>query len=314
MAGQVSITITPNWLLHDAHVLLGSFWEFNRIVGLLADPPADQPAFHVVIPSLPGFAFSSLPPTKEWTMEDNARVFDHLMTGVLGYSSYMAEGGDWGSLVATYLGTDKFPACKLLDFTACAARPTLGAFLTLPFFLLPTSWRQWLYGKVYSEDELEDFSRMGRFMKSGMGYFAQQATRPLTIGYALNDSPLGILAWIGEKYQELIDPNILPTATDFILATTSLYFLTNSFATSTLPYHDNTKTFSEVLRITKPYGVSQYPYDVLNYPVSWIRAQHPNLVFARRHRRGGHFPGYEVPELLAADLREIASGRKHLLV
>lgn len=295
-----------------AHFHKGSFWEFHRVVEMLRDPPADQPAFHIVVPSLPGFAFSSAPPRKGWDMEDNARIFDHLMTGVLGYSSYMVQGGDWGSLVSLHLGTDKFPACKLLEITAVPGNPTLGALLTLPFFLLPTSWRSWLYSKIYTAEDIADLSRSKSFITTGSGYFVQQLTRPFTIGYALNDSPLGILAWIGEKYRDLLDPEVLPTATKFILTTVSLYYLTNSFATSTLPYHENTKTFSQKIRMTKPYVTARYPYDVTNFPKGWIKAQHPRMLYRRIHQRGGHFPGFETPDLLAADLWELVTSQRAL--
>ena len=242
-------------------------------------------------------------------MGDNARIFDHLMTGVLGYSSYMASAGDWGALVCLNLGSDKYPACKALELTGCPAQPTFGALLTAPFFLLPTSWRKWLYSKIYSGDELFDFARVGHFITTGTGYYIQQMTHPLTIGYAVNDSPLGILAWIGDKYHDLVDPDIFPEATDFIITTVSIYFLTQTFATATLPYAENVKSYGERMVITKPYGFSRFPFDVLNFPVSWVRAQHPKLILTRSHQRGGHFPGFEVPDLLADDIRAVVSSQ-----
>ncbi|THG99743.1 hypothetical protein EW026_g2667 [Hermanssonia centrifuga] len=290
----------------------GSFWEFHRVIELLTNPPSGRPAFHVVVPSLPGFGFSSPPPKKDWSMGDNARIFDHLMTGVLGYKQYMAEGGDFGALIATHLGTDKYPACKFLNVVSPTAQAPLGALSTLPFFLLPTSWRQWLYGKIYSEDELRDFERNGKFIKNGLGYFVEQATRPLTIGYALYDSPVGILAWIGEKFKEHVDPEILPGCTRFILTTVSLYYLTRTFTTSTLPYFENVVALSQRLVITKPFGSSRFPHDVGSVPMSWIKRQHPQFVSLRRHDRGGHFPGFEVPDLLAEDLQHMAENHRTL--
>ena len=308
MAGRVSSIIFH--LLHDALILAsGSFWEFHRVIPFLTNPPEDQPAFHVVVPSLPGFGFSSAPPKKQWTMADNARILDHLMTGVLGYSSYMASGGDWGSLIVVNLGTDRYPACKLLELTTCNGQPTFWAMLTLPFFLLPTSWRNWLYSKIYTEDELHDIARSKSMAMNGMGYFLEQATRPCTIGYAINDSPIGILAWIGEKYHDLMDPEHVPGATEFILTTVSLYFLTGSFTTSTLPYHENS---FKTIRMTKPFGGSRFPYDVFNFPMGWMKAHHRKMVFSRVHHRGGHFPGYEMPEELATDLRDLVSSQSGL--
>ncbi|KAI0811090.1 epoxide hydrolase N terminus-domain-containing protein, partial [Irpex lacteus] len=185
--------------------------------------------------------------------------------------------GDFGALVATYLGTNEYPSCKLLNICATPANPTICALLTLPFWLLPVTWRQWLYSKIYTEDERKGLSRVRDYLKTGLGYFIEQATQPMTIGYALHDSPIGLLAWIGEKYKELVDPEVLPAATNFILTTVSLYYLTGSFVTSTLPYHENTKTFSKTLRIVKPLGVSHFPYDCLNVPLGWIKSQHRNV-------------------------------------
>jgi hypothetical protein len=245
-------------------------------------------------------------------MGDNARVFDHLMTGVLGYPSYMAEGGDWGSLITSQLGTDRYPACKVVELTGCAAPPTFGAMLTLPFFLLPTSWRQWLYSKIYTEQELHDFARTKAAISNGMGYFHEHATRPYTIGYAISDSPIGLLAWIAEKYHDWMDPEVLPGATDFILTTVSIYFLTGTFATSAMPYRDN--SFKDTIRITKPFGASRFPYDILVMPFSWAKAQHRKVIFTRSHQAGGHFPAFEVPDLLASDLRDIGASQRGLFV
>lgn len=292
---------------------LGSFWEFHGIIEHLTNPPPDQPAFHVVIPSLPGFGFSSPPPKKLWTMSDNARILDHLMTGILGYPSYMAQGGDWGSIICTILGSTNFPACKLINLNMCSTPPPIKALLTLPLFLLPTSWRQYIYSWIYSEEELRDFSRTVGFMKNGMGYFVQQLTRPMSIGYALYDSPIGILAWIGEKYKEHIDPELLPHLTQDILTTLSLYYLTHTIHTAALPYRENQALYGRNMVITKPFGLSTFPYDIFVSPVSWVRAVHgEKLVFMKRHEKGGHFAALEVPELLAGDLREMVKENRAL--
>ena len=278
----------------------------------LTNPPADQPAFHVVVPSLPGFGFSSGPPRKGWTMEDNARVLDQLMTGVLGYPAYMAEGGDFGGFICLYLGSDRYPACKLLDVIQAPLPPPPSLWLTLPFFLLPTKWRKWLYSWVFSEEELADFARNGAFLKNGMGYYVEQTTRPFSIGYALYDSPIGLLAWIGEKYREFGDPEV--DFTHFILTTVSIYYLTRSFPTSALPYGENTDAYSKRLVITKPYGSSRFAYDILHVPNSWVKARHPKQVFYRRHQRGGHFPSFDAPALLTQDLRDMVAANRALFV
>jgi len=258
-------------------------------------------------------------------MKDNARIFNTLMTSILGYSSYMAEGGDLGAIVTTILGTLEYPACKMVHLCGSVNPPPplsmLGLGLSL---LLPSSFRMWLLRKIYSEDERNDFSRSWNFLKTGMGYYLQQQTRPFTIGYAISDSPLGILAWAGEKYHELVDPEIYaqPSIREDILTTITLYYLTSSFATSALPYKENASQFSErPLVISKPYGLSRFPFDILVMPVSWIQAAHrgwpwssegSECVFVRRHEHGGHFPGLEVPEELAKDLRAMAEQNRAL--
>ncbi|KAL4251319.1 peptidase S33 family protein [Abortiporus biennis] len=286
-----------------SHGWPGTFWDFHKILKSLTDPPSNHPAFHVVIPSLPGFGFSS-PPPKEWTMADNARVINVLMTGVLGYDSYMAQGGDLGGVITANLGTPKFPACKLINLNGVGFPPPFTALLTLPLFLFPTSFRKWIYSKIYSEEERDDFYRSIQFLKKGFAYFLQQATRPMTIGYALYDSPIGILSWIGEKFPELMDPDVSPSLTHDILTTISIYYLTRTIHTAALPYLQNFQSVQDPI-VTKPYGLSRFPHDVFMLPISWIHAKFKNLVFVRRHDHGGHFPALEVPDLLVGDLREM---------
>ena len=258
-------------------------------------------------------------------MKDNARVLNTLMTAILGYSSYMAQGGDWGSFITTILGTSAFPACKIINLNMTVSRPPALSMFGLGLSLfLPTSLRMWLFSKIYSEDERRDFSRSWDFFKTGLGYYLQQQTRPFTIGYAIGDSPLGVLAWVGEKYYEHIDPDIYaqPSIKEDILTTVMLYYLTGSFATSALPYKENVAQFSEPpLVISKPYGLSRFPYDIFVMPVGWIQAANRGCpwskeggkcVFVRRHEHGGHFPGLEVPEELAKDLRAMAEQNKAL--
>jgi len=334
--GAIPVILTHGWPgLHrpcpfahpsDNQIIIGSFWEFHNIIPYLTSPPSSSdPAFHVVIPSLPGFTFSSPPPRKDWRMKDNARILNTLMITILGYSSYMAQGGDWGSLVTTILGTHEFAACKLINLNMTVSRPPPLSMLGLGLSLfLPTSLRMWLFSKIYSEDERRDFSRSWDFLKTGMGYYLQHLTRPFTIGYAIGDSPLGVLAWLGEKYYEHIDPDIYvqPSIKEDILTTVTLYYLTNSFATSAIPYKENASQFSEPpIVISKPYGLSRFPYDIFVMPVSWIRSAHrgwpwskegSECVFVRRHEHGGHFPGLEVPEDLANDLRAMAEQNRGL--
>lgn len=296
-----------------SHGWPGTFWEFNRIINLLSNPPPGEPAFHVVIPSLPGFGFSSPPPKQGWTMKDNARVFDRLMVGVLGYPSYMAQGGDWGSWVTCALGSPGYPNCKMVNLNLLPARPPATAFFSLLPFLLPVSWRTWMLSKVYTDQERADFSRTGRLLKHGMGYFAQQATRPTTVAYAMSDSPIAILAWIGEKYSgEFSDPSVVPHLTEDILTTLSIYFFTQTLGTAGLPYRESLSIMMDKITLSKPVGSSRFPYDVMLFPMSWLRSAYPSIFYYKRHENGGHFAALEVPDLLAGDLRQMVKLKRDL--
>lgn len=246
-------------------------------------------------------------------MKDNARIFDHLMTGILGYSSYMAQGGDWGSWITCALGGPGYPNCKMINLNGAPVRPPMTAFLALPVFLLPASWRSWIFSMVYTDEERADFSATGRFLKHGMGYYIQLATRPMTVSYAMTDSPIAILAWIGEKYaSEVSDPSIMPTLAHHILTTLSIYFFTRTLGTSGIPYRENMAIAGDKIVLVKPVGISRFPYDILLSPLSWLKSAYPTIFFVNRHKNGGHFAALEVPDLLGGDLREMVKSKRSL--
>ncbi|KAJ0419605.1 alpha/beta-hydrolase [Aspergillus carlsbadensis] len=282
----------------------GSFLEFVPIINNLtkeATTAAGKPvAFDVIVPSLPGYAFSSVPPM-EWTNADTARVFNTLMTKVLCYDTYATFGTDWGAGVAY----------SLYDRFNTTVRAAHLAFL--PF--LPLTSEQLAAENITLSSPLEEFEQAiaEEWTRSGSGYFVEQSTKPNTIGLALQDNPVGQLAWIGEKFLNWSDPNAgtqpsVLTHTE-ILRSVSLYYLTESFASSVLTYAQNSEGFATVYtkaNTDAPLLFSAFKYNVAFWPPAVVERV-GNLVSYSNHESGGHFPGIDNPPALLADLREIAS-------
>ncbi|KAI0106267.1 Alpha/Beta hydrolase protein [Nemania sp. FL0031] len=260
-------------------------------------------SFHVVIPSLPGFTFSSAPPAN-WTLDDTARVFNTLMTEVLGYKTYAAHGTDWGSNVA-YSLYDNFN-------TTVRAAHLLG----IPF--LPLSPDQFAkYNITLNEDEQFQENLVLAFQATASGYSIEQSTKPNTVGLALYDNPVGQLAWIGEKYIEWSDPRAgTPPSVlthDHILREVSLYYMTQSFVSSVFTYAQNTASFKASYtkaQTDAPMLFSSFKYNYAFWTkqvTSWVG----NLVLYNYHDFGGHFPALDNPPAVIDDIREIGNYWSH---
>lgn len=199
----------------------GSFYEFDRVVDDLVNPanPEDA-AFDVVVPSLPGFCWSSSPPRRGWTLQDTARIFNKLMIQ-LGYTSYVVQAGDWGSFVAREMGA-RFSECKAVHLNFC------------PVSLTPEDVDLTPREKKVAE-------RQHNWLDKHLGYAVCMRNRPHTIGVALADNPIGILAWVGEKYEEAVAPDALLDSKwdEAILVQASLYYFTDCIMPSMLPYYEN---------------------------------------------------------------------------
>jgi epoxide hydrolase len=269
----------------------GSIAEFIDLVDELADPKdADAPAFHVVVPSLPGFGYSDKPATTGWGTEKIAAAWVELM-GRLGYGKFAAQGGDWGGVITTVLG-GRFPAHVLGIHTTTAQAPpgmtTDG---------LTTTERKWT-------EETRDFWRYHA------AYAKQQATRPQTIGYSLVDSPIGLLAWILDKFAEWTDTEDSPFETisrDRLLDDVTLYWLTRTGASSARIYyesHGGVNAVDPQLRVDVPSAISMYPRDIEKCPRSWAQERYRQIVRWGSPETGGHFPSLEVPEYFVKDLQE----------
>ncbi|KAL6857303.1 Alpha/Beta hydrolase protein [Trichoderma novae-zelandiae] len=280
----------------------GSFLEFLPLVKDLTNeaktPTGKSVAFDVIIPNLPGYGPSSAPPA-DWTTADTARIFNTLMTDVLGYKTYAAHGTDWGCSVAYHLYSS-------YNTTVRAAQ-----LVFLPFF--PYTPDQ-LSDAGIALDELEQFEEES-FMEwyaSGQGYFQEQSTKPNTIGLALYDNPVGQLAWIGEKFLNWSDPRAGtgPSVLTHkeILTAVSLYYLTKSFNSAGFIYYQNQNGFATAYtkaQTDAPLLFSSFKYNVAFWPPALVKRA-GNLAVYNNHDFGGHFPSLDNPPAMIADLREIA--------
>ncbi|WP_103343193.1 epoxide hydrolase family protein [Amycolatopsis sp. CA-126428] len=266
----------------------GSIAEFVDVVAELADPEdAGAPAFHVVVPSLPGFGYSDKPATTGWGTEKIAAAWVELMDR-LGYRRFTAHGGDWGGNITTVLG-GRFPEHVLGIHTTFAAGPP--GLITDG---LTPAERRWT-------EETHDF------WHHRAAYAKQQATRPQTIGYSLVDSPVGLLAWILDKFAEWSDTEDSPFETisrDRILDDVTLYWLTRTGASAARIYYESHNSLDPELRVDVPSAITTYPRDIEKYPRAWAQERYRRIVRWRSPETGGHFPSLEVPGYFVKDLQD----------
>lgn len=278
----------------------GSVAEFVDAIDELADPTdPGAPAFHVVAPSLPGFGFSDRPTERGWGIERIAAAWAELM-GRLGYHRFLAHGGDWGGPITTILG-GRFPEQVLGIHTTFAEGPP-----GLSTDGLTTEERRWV-------DDHADFWR------NHSAYAKQQWSRPQTIGYSLVDSPVGLLAWVLDKFAEWSDTRDSPferISRDRLLDNVTLYWLTATGASAARIYYESHASLDPELRVDVPAALTMYPADVgSKTPRPWAEQRYRQLVRWREPQAGGHFASLELPEFFVSDLREglaavlAASGR-----
>ncbi|WP_037363444.1 epoxide hydrolase family protein [Amycolatopsis orientalis] len=279
-ADAVPLVLTHGWP--------GSVAEFVDVVDALADPEdAGAPAFHVVAPSLPGFGYSDKPAATGWGTEKIAAAWAEL-TDRLGYRKFLAHGGDWGGNITTVLA-GRFPERVLGVHTLFAEGPP-----GLPADGLTAAERRWT-------------EETRHFWRHRAAYAKQQATRPQTIGYSLVDSPVGLLAWIVDKFAEWSDTEDSPFETisrDRVLDDVTLYWLTRSGASAARIYYESHNSLDPELRVDVPAAVTMYPRDIEKTPQPWAEKRFRQIVRWREPERGGHFPSLEVPEYFVRDLRE----------
>ncbi|KAG8701858.1 hypothetical protein FRC09_005089 [Ceratobasidium sp. 395] len=281
----------------------GSFYEFHNVITPLSNPgKGSNVSFHVIVPSMPGYGFSSPAPVG-WNINKTAELFDTLITKVLNYKSYAAAGGDWGSGVTWALHNNHADNARAVLYNGLLPQyaPTYQDIANDPQFANETA--------TLTEEQKIRLDNNAVFSTTGNGYFVEQTTRPATIGLALYDNPIGQLAWIGEKFLEWSDPQYgIPPSTitnNTILTSVSIYYLTGTFETSVNTYFQNPVGFSQTMLHAStniPMGLAAYRYDLQYYPEFYV-AKVGNLVYYADHPRGGHFAGLDNPVALIEDLR-----------
>jgi pimeloyl-ACP methyl ester carboxylesterase len=281
----------------------GSVIELLETIGPLTDPTAHggqaEDAFHLVLPSLPGYGFSSEPVELGWNVGRVAQAWAELMHR-LGYSRYVAQGGDVGAAVTDTMGRQ-------------APDGLLGIHMNLLVTVLagPQS--------VESEQERAAADRLAEFRASGFGYFLEMATRPQTIGYALLDSPLALAAWLldhdTDSYYKIsrafVDGKPSGNLTrDHILDNITLYWLTGTGASAARSYWEDGNALAQAAasgqappEVSLPVGFTTFPGEIWPTPRSWVESSYPNVTYFNEVDKGGHFAAWEEPELFSAELR-----------
>ncbi|GAA1529706.1 epoxide hydrolase family protein [Nocardioides humi] len=263
-------------------------YEFLRLLPLLAEP-AQGLAFHVVAPSLPGYGWSDRPSEPGWGIERTADAWAALMDR-LGYPRFVAHGGDWGAVVSTTLARRHPERVR-------------GLHLTLPMSAATDDDRA-----TASPREQRGLIREAAYRRDGSAYAQLQRTRPQTIGYALVDSPVGLCAWIAEKmwaWSDTAPDGGSLLSDDDVLDAVSVYWLSATGASAARLYRE-VDWRAQQAPVDVPTGCSIFPAEIIRPPRTAVERQYRRLCHWRELERGGHFPAAEVPELLAAEIRELA--------
>ena len=282
----------------------GSVIEQLKIIEPLTNPTAhggtESDAFDVVIPSMPGYGYSGKPSSTGWGPERIARAWDVLMKR-LGYTRYVAQGGDWGAVVVDLQG-------------AQAPEGLLGIHTNMAGAIPPDIDKAAFTGAAapagLSPEEQETFDQLSFFYKHDLAYAQQMGTRPQTL-FGIADSPIGLAAWILDhdtRSYELIarvfDGQSEGLTRDDVLDNITHYWLTNTGVSSSRLYWENKLAFFVPKNVMIPVAVSVFPDDLAPAPKSWAEKAYPNLIFYNKHEKGGHFAAWEQPRALTADLRE----------
>ena len=277
-----------------SHGWPGSIVEFVDFVDLLAHPENHggtvDDAFDVVAPSLPGFGFSGRPP-RPYGPRKMAGIFNSLMTNVLGYETYIAQGGDWGGAISSWLGYEHAPACSAIHINILTMRHKDG----------PQGAEEVAWAEQFEKDQIIQ-----------NGYRTQQATKPQTLSYAMMDSPVGVAAWILEKmhgWSDLKGEDIESVySKDQLLTNIMVYVITGTFNTASWIYYGRREEGGRVLspqgrRVEVPTGCAVFPAELLAWPPRSYADRIYNVTQWTQMPYGGHFAAMEEPDLLIEDIR-----------
>ena len=280
-----------------SHGWPGSVVEFRELIEPLAHPERFggnvEDAFTVVAPSLPGFGFSGRPP-RPYGPRKMAEVFNTLMTDVLGYDRYIAQGGDWGGAIASWLGFDHAAHCRAIHINILTMRHPDG----------PQGAEEEAWSAQFDQDQIMQ-----------EGYRTQQATKPQTLSYAMMDSPVGIAAWIIEKFNAWSDTvgDDIESAhsKDELLTNIMVYIVTRTFNTASWIYYGRREEGGRILspegqRVEVPTACALFPKEMLAWPPRSYVERLYNVTHWTEMPRGGHFGAMEEPELFIDDLTRFA--------
>ena len=287
----------------------GSVIEQLKVIEPLTNPTAHggttADAFHVVVPSLPGHGFSGKPTAPGWTPVSIARAWATLMQR-LGYTRYVAQGGDWGNAVSEVMALQQ-PSGLLGIHTNMAATVPANISKALAFHEAPPA--------DLTPEERNAWNQLDDFYKNGLAYALEMGLRPQTL-YGLVDSPVGLAAWMLDHdirsylmIARVFNGQTEGLTRDDVLDNVTLYWLTNTAISSARLYWDTTQIstgggFFDVRGVKLPVGVSAFPDEIYAAPRSWAERAYPNLVHYNKPGKGGHFAAWEQPELFVTELRD----------
>jgi pimeloyl-ACP methyl ester carboxylesterase len=281
----------------------GSIIEQLKIVGPLSDPVAHggkaEDAFDVVIPSMPGYGFSGKPTTPGWDPVRIARAWTVLMKR-LGYTKYVAQGGDWGDAVSEQMALLKPPEL-------------LGIHVNMPATVPADVAKALQYGEPapsgLSPEEQHAFDQLDYFYKHGLGYAIEMKNKPQTL-YGIEDSPIGLASWMldhdASSYAliaRVFDGHPEGLTRDDILDNITLYWLSNTAISSARLYWENNLAFFAPKNVSIPVAVSVFPDEIYAAPKTWTERAYPHLIYFNKLDKGGHFAAWEQPKLFSEELR-----------
>lgn len=287
-----------------AHGWPGSFIELLKLVGPLTDPTAHggkaEDAFHLVIPSMPGYGFSAKPSTPGWTPERIARAYAELMER-LGYEKYAAQGGDWGALVVEFMAVQE-PA-GLLGIHTNMAR-------VVPSEIDGAAFTGAKAPEGLTAEEKSSFDQLAFFYAKGLGYAIEMKQRPQTL-YGIADSPIGLAAWtLDHDWRSMLmksrvfDGVAEGLTRDDILDNITLYWLTNTAISAGRLYAEYNGAFFAPAGVKLPVAVSAFVDEIYFAPKSWAEKAYPKLIYYKKREKGGHFAAWEQPASMVEDIRE----------
>jgi len=291
-ANALPLIITHGWP--------GSILELLKVIGPLTDPTAHggkaEDAFHLVLPSMPGYGFSQQPAQTGWGADRIGLAWNELM-GRLGYTRYVAQGGDWGSVVCDRMARQALPGL-------------IGIHVNMPATVPPELMRAILAGDPapagLPATEKTAFEALSVFFGRNGAYGSMMSTRPQTVGYGLTDSPAGLAAWMYDKFAQWTYSGGVPERSltrDEMLDDISLYWLTNSAISSAQLYWENNANNFVAVDVAIPAAITVFPGEIYCAPRSWAERSYHQLIYFNEVNKGGHFAAWEEPALFSAELR-----------